>query len=134
MKREIKISPKGIWSPMQVSILCFFFGFIVGGIMNAISYGRIGNTAKRLRRFILVVVGFIILARLRWIAPDNLHNLFVLFNLITVILFYFDQKKLYIKFITHGGQRADIGSPLVIIIVVIGTSLIIAPFLSLLFS
>lgn len=105
---------KPIWSPLAVGLFCFFFTFLAAGLMNAISYGRLGYTDKLKKRLLILIPGFIIFIILAFVTPDGWSPLFTAFHLGTILYFRHDQKKLYDDHIANGGQKAGIGIPLLI--------------------
>lgn len=107
---------KGIWSPLAITLFCLFFSFLAAGIMNAISYGRIGDMAKKSKRLLLVIGIFIVFIILALVLPDGTSPLFTGFHVATILYFRFDQKKIYDEHVANGGKKAGIWIPLVIAI------------------
>lgn len=103
---------KGIWSPLAVGLFCFFFSFLAAGIMNAISYGRIGESSKKQKRLLLVIGAFIVFMIIAVVTPDGTRPLFTAFHIGTILYFRHDQQKIYDKHVAAGGKKAGIGLPL----------------------
>ena len=108
------VKPKPIWNPLAVGLFCFFFSFLAGGLMNAISYGRAGYPERQKRRLLILIPAFIIFGIVVIVSPDSLNILFNLFNVAVAIYFYQDQKKLFEEHIQRGGEKAGVGIPLLI--------------------
>ncbi|MFD1426962.1 hypothetical protein JOD24_000426 [Kroppenstedtia sanguinis] len=109
-----EVKPEPIWSPLAVGLFCFFFSFLAGGLMNAISYGRAGDPEKKKKRLQILIPAFIIFCVLVILAPNDLNMLFNMFNIATMFYFIYDQKKLFEEHTQRGGEKAGVGIPLLI--------------------
>src|SRR5699024_784881 len=105
-KTAQSVRSQAIWSPTAVALFCFFFTFLAAGLMNAISYGRVGFANKRNKRLLIVIPGFIAFLFLAMVTPDGLSPLFTVFNLAMILYFRQDQKKLYDLHVGRGGDKA----------------------------
>lgn len=110
---------KPLWSPLAVGLSCFFFTFLVAGLLNAISYKRMGYKEKGNVRMLFVVVGFMIFTVLAFITSTERFALFTGFHTATILYFSHDQKKLYAEHIEKGGENARIIIPLILGLILI---------------
>lgn len=120
-EQETAIQPyprKSIWSAGQVGVICIIFSFLAAGMMNAISYGRLGDTRKKIKTIWGVIIVFIVLIIAGVLTPASYSPVFTGFHVGTVFYFFNDQKKLYERYQSSGEmKKAGIALPIILIIV-----------------
>ena len=119
--QEVEIqtqSSKGIWGPGQIGVICFIFSFLAAGIMNGISYGRVGDEDKKVKTILGSILVFVVVLVAGALTPPSYSTVFTAFHVGTIIYFYNDQKRLYERYRTNGGEKkAGIGMPILLSIV-----------------
>ncbi|PAB58115.1 hypothetical protein [Anaeromicrobium sediminis] len=112
-----KYNKPPIWSPNSILLVSIIFSFIIGGIMNIISYKRLGyvqKAKKRLLFLILATIGIFVLS-----IFINMQSIIYGINMALVFFYYNDQKNLFENHIKLGGKKASVLIPLLVSILCI---------------
>ncbi|PAB58116.1 hypothetical protein [Anaeromicrobium sediminis] len=107
-----KYNKPPIWSSKDIFLMGIIFSFITGGIMNIISYKRLGyvhKAKKRLSFLVLVIVGIFILSMV-----VNNNSTLMGINVATTVIYQNDQKKLFENHIKQSGKKASTLIPILV--------------------